>query len=401
MLKNYIEKFNNLLKERVLQYFLLFIVTIILLIWKIPGELKYFHFLFVFLFYASFIIPSILLIKKSKALKIFQLILMMFLSLEVVFGILNFKRINQFFLISNSDITKKNKRVNTPFGIKTRLYYIKKRSVEILNGDTLYDVFYSFDEYGRRISDDEASINNSTKKNSNEKHAIFLGSSITFGEGMMYGSTFPFIFEREHPDFKSYNYGFQNFGPNQICLLFDEGINTINNYNIPEDSGVCIYTFTDDHLNSVYGGSKYLYYGEATPDVFINNSNLLCKKLSYIQKHIAWFLNNSEIMKFFDIKFTYPKQKKFYKRFADIINYIAGKYWNNKPHGEFYVSLYPGLSYDKSWIEFLDKKIKVLNIPIPNDVENKFSSDNYGYKRPAKELNSFYGNEISKLVFKK
>ncbi len=78
------------------------------------------------------------------------------------------------------------------------------------------------------------------------------------------------------------------------------------------------------------------------------------------------------------------------------------KYINIKPLGEFYVGLYP-YKYcvlDTSWIKFLDKKIKVLNIPPPIDFETNSSYKIKSDGHPTKELNSYYVKEISKLIFK-
>jgi len=276
---------------------------------------------------------------------------------------------------------------------------VKNRYTKISGSDTVYDVYYSSDEYGRRWS--KESIPDSTGKKNNlvKKHAIFLGCSFTFGDGLNDSSTFPDIFEYFHPAFKSYNYGVTGYAPNQICLLFDEGINTLNNYAVPEDSGFCIYTFIDDHLNRVYGNSEYLNRGERTPDVCVNNNKLIVKKRPRILIHISRFLNNSETMKYFRLTTSYPESDEFYKRFADLINYMAVKYRKIKPHGEFYVGLYPGNAHDTSWVKFLDKNITVLNIPPPIDFETNLSSYIIeGDVHPTKKLNSYYTKEISKFI---
>ena len=185
-----------------------------------------------------------------------------------------------------------------------------------------------------------------------------------------------------------------------IIPLFNEGINTINDRSVPEDSGFCMYTFIDDHLNRVYGGSLYLYNGGKTPDVNVINNKLVCEKRPKYLKDIAWFLNNSETMKYFNITNSYPKTIKFYKRFAGLINYIADKYWNVKPHNEFYVGLYPHNATDTTWLRFLDEKIKVLKIPSPQDYDTNPSYMNKKFWHPKKGLNLYYEKEISKLIFK-
>jgi hypothetical protein len=272
----------------------------------------------------------------------------------------------------------------------------------MLGNDTLYHHYVTSDTYGRRTSKESFSRNDNKTTGLKKKHAIFLGCSITFGEGLYFGSTIPFLFEYFNNDYKSYNYGVSNYGPHQLCLLFNEGINKINNLTIPEDSGFCIYTYMDDHMNRVYGGSEYLTTGGISPDVYINNNEIVYSKRSSIQKKAAWLLNNSETMKYFNIQFRYPKTENFYKRFAGIINYTANKYWEIKPHSEFYIGMYP-LKYcveDTLWIRFLEKRIKVLHVLPPDDYDTNPSYQIKNEGHPTKELNLYYVEEISKLIFK-
>lgn len=392
-------KIINLLQEKKLQYVLLSIIFIILAVWPVlfPHKIKITYFL-VILLYISFVTQRILSIKKSYALYLFQVFILIFMGFEIVSGVLNTNKNKTYCYNENFYIP------DTILGLRLRPNCFKQRYTKLNEKDTVFDFYYSSDEFSRRITE-EGIKSDTTKDNIKKKHAVFLGCSFTFGEGLNYRSAFPFLFESMYSDFKSYNYGLPNYGPHQISLLFDEGINTINNSTIPEDSGICVYTFIYDHLNRVYGGSAYLSTAGAinSPDVYVNENKLVRKKRSNIQKYTTWLLNNSETMKYFNISITYPKTEKFYRRFAGIINYTAEKYWHIKPSGEFYVSLYPESHCvtDTSWIKYLDRKIKVLKPPTPIDFETnpdyKFKNDGH----PTKELNLYYVNEFSKLIFKK
>ena len=459
MLKNYLQKFNNLLKVKSSEYFLLIISLIIFLNWPIPKEIIYYYIL---LFYFSFILQSFLLLKSNyylyvfrvfiivfvyfeiifKALialliflnwptqkelliyfilffcfslilqkllllrnnyflYVFRVFIIVFIYFEIIFGALNSKKIVTLTLANSEFLKQENFYLrDSIIGYRFLPNSIRKRSTEILRGDTLFDVNYSSDKFGRRISEDSIIADTISKNGFKKKHAIFLGCSFTFGLGLKFSSAFPSIFEDAHPEFKSYNYGFCGYGPHQNCLLFDNGANLINNYTVLEDSGICIYTFIGDHLNRVFGGSSYLGWASSiTHDIYINNNMLEIKKRSDIQVQIAWFLNNSETMKYFNINFSYPRKETYYKRFADIVNYTAAKYWEIKPHGKFYVGLYPGCTFDTRWIWFLDKKIKILNVPTPIDFD---SNPSYFIKmdgHPAKALNTYYERGISKLLF--
>lgn len=387
------EKFTNcfkiflkLLKDKWLIYVILLIFIICLKISQLKGEIMWILFFVIFL---SLVIQSIFSIKKNYGFYIFKFVLIVLFCFELIFGLLNKKNVfNEHANSSNYIIG------DSILHYKIRPNCIKERSNLLMGKDTVYDVYYTSDEYGRRIPSNEKLIDSVTHK----KHAIFLGCSFTFGDGLDDSSTFPFIFQKNYNAYKSYNYGVSGYAPNQISLLFDKRVNTINNISVPQDSGFCLYTFIDDHLNRVYGSSEYLFWGSKTPDVTVENNNLIWNKRPFYLLAIAWILNNSETMKYFKIKNTYPHTYKFYKKFADLINYMAYKYLTIKPKGVFYVGLYPGNSIDTNWLIFLDKKIKILNIKQPNDYQTNESYMNKKFWHPKKALNEYYSSEVSKIV---
>jgi hypothetical protein len=302
--------------------------------------------------------------------------------------------------------TVKNERNNffmedSMIGHRIRPNCKNERYTKMKGNDTIYDVSYSSDKYGRRASDRSFLYDMQIVKDRDKKHAVFLGCSFTFGEGLIYNSTFPFLFENIHPDYNSYNYGVNGYGPHQICFLFNDGINIINNEAVQEDSGFCLYSYIDDHLNRVYGSNRFLSLDNYSPNVYIENNIAVIKKHSFFKKLINWIINNSETLIYFKIANTYPKTETFYKRFANLINYISMKYWNMKPCGKFYVALHPGYNnQDLSWIKYLNKKIIILDIPPPEDFEtdSSYSIKNDGH--PTKKLNAYYVDQLSKMIGK-
>ncbi len=389
MIKKYVSELAKMARENGLLYFILFISALVFIIKPVHEKVSH---LIIVLFYISFLIQCILLLKKSYVFYILRVMIIVGMCFEIVFGKINDSKVQKRWEDGHYFLA------DTLLGSKFSPCCFREKSISFYGNDTVYSVFYSADKFGRRISDDmpeRISDTNSTGK----KHAIFLGCSFTFGEGLPNSSTFPFLFGQLHPDFKSYNMGFRGYGPHQSCLFFDEGINTINNYSIPEDSGICVYTFIPDHLNRVWGGGAYLSYGSATPDVYIVDNKLMHKKRSPVQLELADYTNASSTLKYFNLNFTYPKTEKLYKRFADILNYTAYKYWQLKPKGIFYVSIYPAQTPDLSWAKFLDKRIKFLVVDQPADYEkDKYRIKNDGH--PKKNLNIYYLNEISKHIIK-
>ncbi len=128
-------------------------------------------------------------------------------------------------------------------------------SVMVAKGDTIYNVEYSFDSVGRRIYPEPANSHYKT-------HAIFIGCSMTLGEGINTDGTYAALLTHLDTTIHSYNYGMRGWGPHQTLHLFGQ-LNTISNAAIKEDSGVCIYTYINPHLWRVYGGLRYLQWGNS------------------------------------------------------------------------------------------------------------------------------------------
>lgn len=395
-IKGYFTILGKLLQEKKNILFILLIVAACFIIKPIISDFKRY---LVIMFFVSWIIQYFLLLKKSYTFFIIRTTVIIFICFELFFGFINSTKITLCTYGNGSFIYQENNiEIDSLIGIRLKSNMTATRSTEILYGDTLYDVYYSSDAYGRRIND-KNSLADTIPKN---KHAVFMGCSITFGMGLNYSSTFPYFFENSNKEYQSYNYGYIGYGPHQNCMFFDDGINTLNNTSVPQDSGFCMYTYIDDHLERVYAGSKYLSWGFNSPDIYIENNKLVRHKRSKLKQYLAWILNNSETIKYFDIDFTYPKSEEFYKRFASIVNYTSEKYYHLKPHGKFYVSLYPMKENvnDTAWIKYLNGNITVLRIPPPVDYETSKSYIIQKDGHPTEKLNEYYERNFSKLMFK-
>ena len=75
--------------------------------------------------------------------------------------------------------------------------------------EVIYDVEYIFNEEGRRQEYQNPSAN---------RHALFFGDSLTFGEGLSDKETLPYLFQKNNEQYQSYNYGFLGHGPGQMLL---------------------------------------------------------------------------------------------------------------------------------------------------------------------------------------
>lgn len=75
--------------------------------------------------------------------------------------------------------------------------------------EVIYDVEYIFNEEGMRQQYQNAGAN---------KHALFFGDSLTFGEGLKDEETLPYLFQQHNDTYQSYNYGFLGQGPGHMLL---------------------------------------------------------------------------------------------------------------------------------------------------------------------------------------
>jgi hypothetical protein len=273
-----------------------------------------------------------------------------------------------------------------------------EKCVTLFGKDTLYNVSYSSDKYGRRINE---TMN--LEDTSNTKAAILFGCSFAFGEGLNYNETIPYYLSTYNENVTSYNYGFSGYGPHIFPFFFPKYLNTLSSASIKEDTCVFIYTFIEDHLNRVYGNSNFLRYGANTSDIYVENNKLIIKKRSRINMFISKMISSSHTLSYFQISTSYPTKGEFFKRFASIINYTYLESLKIKPNSKFIVAVYPELDSKKSalgWIKFLNNRIKVSVVKHPMDFtvqnRNKYLIPHDGH--PKGILNKYFVKEINKLI---
>lgn len=386
MLKNYpyLQSLSNLLRKKAVFIFVVFLWAS----WLLFTGIIFKSILYLaLLFFATVILQFLFLIEKSYFIYLVRACLVIGICFEAFFGKLNKN-------LEAKEATEILDRftVNDPkLGFKFSENVCAAKAMLIYGDDTIYNVTYSSDAYGRRII--------STDTAHKSKHAIFLGCSYTFGHGLPERETIPFMFEKMRPTYESFNYGYEAYGPNQMAWQFSPSSNLINKNNIPQDSGIALYTYIDDHLCRVYGGSFYLQYCPTTPEVYIRNDSLVIARRSKMQLLKAKVFNKIQTLKYFDFNSYYPDSDEFYKRFADILNYSARQYYQ-KFKGKFYVGIYPGNSVLR-WTKWLDASITLVKVPPPPDFKSNqkkyFISPKFD-QHPSVFLNRYYVNYISKFI---
>lgn len=174
---------------------------------------------------------NIQVVHFSKVLKVFIFIAIFSISIGI------------FLLI----IAKKSELYHSDTELGTRAPL--NQSVEmtkIHKEQLIYQVRYDFDEYGRRKT---PVLNQESKK-----FAIFFGGSNTFGEGLTIEKTLPYLFSKKNPQFRSYNYAFPGWGPNNTLRR----LQTSNiKFQVPEKEGLVVYHYFNFHLMRVLGTIQY------------------------------------------------------------------------------------------------------------------------------------------------
>lgn len=391
MPKNYFQRLKEQLLERKSLNFVLLTVTLIFYI--LPQDFGFFKPLFV-LFVVTFLLQQIFLLNKSYGFYALRTLVLILAGFELVCGLLNKPNQEPQKIALNDIYTLHDKNyVSRRFAPNCNARVIKAFS----ETDIAYTTNYCSDTFSRRIS-----CKTGQDSTSHSRHAIFTGCSFTMGEGLPYEETFPYFFKQQAKRFHTYNYGFSGWSAAEMCLCFDSAyLNTLNNASIKEDSGFCLYTYLDDHLDRVYGGSRHLRLGKINPKIMVENGVLKIQPHSRLKVLLSALLNGSESARYFKVRDSYPKTTVFYQQFANLINYSAQKYRAIKPGGTFYVSLYPN-SYteDTTWIQYLDKQIVVLRVATPENYGNnktKYSVHRWD-RHPNALMNKHYAKELIKIM---
>jgi hypothetical protein len=391
-IKRYFRNLARLLKSKIILFsglLIMLIATIVVDKIYEPGDVLYY---FLISFVLSFVVQSLLLLRKCYVLYIFRVILFFLIVSQITWVVRAKSRVEKRVEVNGINV----KDPVLGFRIDRNIHGVYNTT--FLGNDTVYHVRYSTDSLGRRISEDTLATD--TIASMDKEHALFLGCSYTFGEGLNYTSTVPFLFAQRNQDYQSYNYGNSGCGPHQMVLFFDEGANTINRSVIKESNGFAIYTFLEDHLNRVYGGSYYLSWANDTPDTYIENGSLVVRDRSKMHLFLAYIINNVGLVRMFHIERNYPKTEIFYKRFADIISYMAKKYWEINPEGDFYIGVYPmAQTPDLAWTKLLNQRIKILQVDPPSDYfqdPDKYKIKHDGH--PSGQLNAYYVEKITELM---
>ena len=93
----------------------------------------------------------------------------------------------------------------------------------IKDGQVFYDVTYTINKYGLRVSPHDLKEN--ITNTYNFKNILFFGGSFTFGEGVNDDENLPWKIEKKsNYKLKSYNFGFHGYGSHQMLRTLELGL---------------------------------------------------------------------------------------------------------------------------------------------------------------------------------
>lgn len=125
---------------------------------------------------------------------------------------------------------------------------ITATSKKTVEGQVIYDVVYTIDPQGFRISPGQAA--------QGAPSILFFGDSLTFGEGLNDSETFPFRVEADsNGKYKSCNFAFHGYGPHQMLAFLQNGLERkIIAHHPPV---LAVYLTIADHINRAAGRAAW------------------------------------------------------------------------------------------------------------------------------------------------
>jgi len=221
------------------------------------------------------------------------------------------------------------------------------------SGDrVLYNVTYSIDRYGRRIT-----LLSGTAVPG--RPILFFGCSYTFGEGVADDETLPFYVSRSFPGSIPLNYGCPGYGPQEMLAKLQSGD---LGGEVTASGPVLIYTFMDDHVNRAIGSLHVCTrWGKDMPYYCFNANGNLERRGSFASGRpaLSRLYNAVSKVQFIDYflgRIDYPIITDSHIRLtAEIIRAAAAAFRERFKSDDFYVVFFPGSSRAGKLIPYLQK----------------------------------------------
>lgn len=242
-----------------------------------------------------------------------------------------------------------------------------KITSKLYHGDeVIYDVIYTTNQYGLRVSPHDLK-NDDLKLKKDFTNVAFFGCSFTVGQGINDNETLPYLFEEKSKgEYLTYNFGFHGYGPHQMLRILETG--WLDKIMVKKGPLIAIYWALLPHIERSAGNYPYLVWDAYGPRYKLNSAGEVeyagkFKDESMIKRFIP-VLNKSLIIQKTNLLpriWGWKRNRQDIKLFVKIIQksqaIVADKY-----HGDFYVLL--GLDKNDPDYEYVFAELRRNNLKV-------------------------------------
>lgn len=264
------------------------------------------------------------------------------------------------------------------------------RHIKRTQKELIYDVQYSFDEFGRRIFPGHSPEGKSS-------FVILSGCSFTYGNGIDDDQTLSYFMNSQAQSRFVYNYGIGSSGTHMTLALTESDR---FKKEIPQDNGTLVYVFIDGHIQRTNGFMNELgwlkespcYEEQADGSFRRNGSFATCSPTR------TWLLESlAELFKKLSIQRNFPSIRESHvQKTCQLIAQTNEAFKNQYSKGSFFVFLHPLSSennYTKRIKACLNKKnISILEIDMSGRDSRDFTLRGDGH--PNEKLNKMAAGPV-------
>ncbi len=232
----------------------------------------------------------------------------------------------------------------------------------LLDEQPIFDVTYCTDALGRRVTPVDSETNR-------DSHALFLGGSFTFGEGVNDAETLPAQIAKRMPAIRPYNYGVPGRDPGYALTIL-RNRNLCNE--ISEEKGFAFFTFIDYHMERIMGSMRVAGgWGANLPCYALQDEQIV--RLGSFESVYPWrcriynMLNKDRVLQFAKIDIPFVRRKKHYRFAARLLQALKEEYQRQFPGNDFFVLLYPSADRKQRIRPFLEE-IGITCLEPPEEV---------------------------------
>lgn len=279
-------------------------------------------------------IPLVAIRTKSMVVINIRVLLVLLLVVEGVFWVI-YEPPAKTRIETTGDWRKDGYAPNEATGYATNPN-VDAHDIILLDADTVYDAHITTDDLGRRI-------NPANRTGTRDKYALFIGGSYTLGAGVHNNETMQYQFATSNAAYKTYSYCGGGWGTNHLHAL----LNSRNlRPEVPEEEGICLYTFIDQHIDrnigsqgisTTFGGISPYYYLEDGQLVRNKDFNVGRRRLTDFYHLLNW----SNTLKYFGLQFPIGYKEPHYELSVELAVQTANLYKEQFDNDNFYILIYP------------------------------------------------------------